>query len=240
LSLSDHIKGRVLLVLVTGTCLAANAICSTERIASSNRSRKSISHATASTVHSSRAKKQDTVAASRRSSNRGSAAVQRAHANLRSTAKPTSSYRTKAATLKRRSTHTSASASGGRRYASRPRPSRSLTGLQRLARLHLEPDRVQEIQKALIREGYLPSDGATGEWDSRTHDAMLRYQTMHGFPATGLPEAKALMKLGLGSHPLPPELDRNAVGIARPNATPNGLTTPTSTPPPVSESVPPS
>lgn len=110
---------------------------------------------------------------------------------------------------------------------------------QRLARLHLEPDRVQEIQQALIREGYLSNDAATGEWDTRTHDAMLRYQTMHGFPATGLPEAKSLMKLGLGSHPLPAELDRNSVGIATPAATPGDLAAPPNTPT-ASQSGPPS
>jgi peptidoglycan hydrolase-like protein with peptidoglycan-binding domain len=70
----------------------------------------------------------------------------------------------------------------------------------------LQPERVEEIQQALIREGYLQGD-ASGQWDSRTHDAMQRYQTMHGFPGTGLPEAKSLMKLGLGAHPLPAELD---------------------------------
>ncbi len=90
-----------------------------------------------------------------------------------------------------------------------------LNGQQRLARLHLEPERVEQIQQALIREGYLQGD-ANGQWDARTHDAMMRYQTDHGFPATGLPEAKALMKLGLGSHPLPPELDHGLVGAAAP------------------------
>ena len=80
-----------------------------------------------------------------------------------------------------------------------------------MARLHLQPDRVEEIQQALKREGYLEAD-PTGEWDARTRAAMLRYQTMHGFPPTGMPEAKSLMKLGLGSHPLPPELDRGEVG----------------------------
>ena len=117
----------------------------------------------------------------------------------------------------------------------RPRP---LTGQQRLARLHLQPQRVQEIQQALIREGYLHGD-ANGQWDTATHDAMLRYQTDHGFPATGLPEAKSLMKLGLGSHPLPPELDHGPVGVASPGAAQGDFT---GTPPsqPVSQAVPPS
>jgi peptidoglycan hydrolase-like protein with peptidoglycan-binding domain len=100
----------------------------------------------------------------------------------------------------------------------------------------LQPERVQEIQQALIREGYLQGD-ANGQWDSHTHDAMLRYQTDHGFPATGLPEAKSLMKLGLGSHPLPAELDHGPVGVA--GAAQGDLT---ATPPsqPVSQAVPPS
>jgi peptidoglycan hydrolase-like protein with peptidoglycan-binding domain len=79
--------------------------------------------------------------------------------------------------------------------------------------LHLAPQRVQEIQQALIRDGYLQGD-ASGEWDTPTRGAMLRYQTMHGFPPTGLPEAKSLMKLGLGPHPLSPELDHGEVGVA--------------------------
>jgi peptidoglycan hydrolase-like protein with peptidoglycan-binding domain len=102
----------------------------------------------------------------------------------------------------------------------------------------LQPERVQEIQQALIREGYLEGE-TTGQWDSRTHDAMLRYQTMHGFPATGLPEAKSLMKLGLGSHPLPPELDHGEVGVATPGPAPGDLTVAPPSPP-VSQALPPS
>jgi peptidoglycan hydrolase-like protein with peptidoglycan-binding domain len=107
-----------------------------------------------------------------------------------------------------------------------------------LARIHLQPDRVQEIQQALIREGYLQGD-TTGQWDARTHDAMQRYQTEHGFPATGLPEAKSLMKLGLGSHPLPSELDHSQIGAAGPSAAQGD---PAATPPstPVSQVTPPS
>jgi len=128
--------------------------------------------------------------------------------------------------------------STGQNKYSRNKHSRALTSQQRLARLHLQPERVQEIQQALIREGYLQGD-TNGQWDSRTHDAMLRYQTMHGFPATGLPEAKSLMKLGLGSHPLPPELDHSAAGVASPGPAGGDFTvTPPS--PPVSQATPPS
>src|SRR5208282_5860424 len=86
---------------------------------------------------------------------------------------------------------------------------RTLTARQGWSHVHLAPERVQEIQQALIRDGYLHSD-PSGEWDASTREAMLRYQSSHGFPPTGLPEAKALMKLGLGPHPLPPELDASS------------------------------
>jgi len=133
---------------------------------------------------------------------------------------------------------TTVSASQHKGSSARHGRPRTLTGPQRLARLHLQPERVQEIQQALIHEGYLQGN-ASGQWDSRTHDAMVRYQTDHGFAATGLPEAKSLMKLGLGSHPLPTELDHGPVGVASPAAAPGD---PPVTPPspPVSQVAPPS
>lgn len=84
----------------------------------------------------------------------------------------------------------------------------------RLARLRLEPQRVEQIQRALMQAGYL-SQEPTGRWDDPTRDAMHRYQAEHGFPATGLPEAKSLMKLGLGPHPLPEDCDPMAQAQAR-------------------------
>ena len=144
-----------------------------------------------------------------------------------------------AATGTRRTTnHSTAYASNGKGAAARKWQPQTLTGQQRLARLHLQSERVQEIQRALIREGYLQGD-VTGQWDAQTREAMLHYQTMNGFPPTGLPEAKSLMKLGLGSHPLPPELDHGVVGIATPGAAQGNLST---TPPaaPESQATPPS
>lgn len=75
----------------------------------------------------------------------------------------------------------------------------------RQARVHLQPERVNEIQQALARSGYLHEE-PTGRWDRATRDAMQQYQQANGFSGTGLPEAKPLMKLGLGPHPLPPGL----------------------------------
>ena len=61
----------------------------------------------------------------------------------------------------------------------------------------IAPDRAREIQQALIREHYLTGD-ATGEWDSRTQQAMVRYQADNGWQAKVTPDSRALIKLGLG------------------------------------------
>lgn len=60
-----------------------------------------------------------------------------------------------------------------------------------------DPARTREIQEALRREHYL--DGpASGKWDQATREAMARFQKDQGFPATGKPDARSLIKLGLG------------------------------------------
>ena len=94
---------------------------------------------------------------------------------------------------------------------------RRLTPRQMRARIHLQPERIEEIQQALIQAGYM-NGTPTGQWDDPTRSAMRRFQAEHGFPATGLPEAKSLMKLGLGPHPLPPEVDPSITAQANPNA----------------------
>jgi peptidoglycan hydrolase-like protein with peptidoglycan-binding domain len=91
--------------------------------------------------------------------------------------------------------------------------------------LRPEPERIQEIQQALVQAGYLNVQ-PNGRWDDQTREAMRRYQADHGFPVTGLPEAKSLMKLGLGPHPLPADLD--ASGGARAGA---GTVSDTAAPP---------
>jgi len=71
----------------------------------------------------------------------------------------------------------------------------------------IDPARAAEIQQALIRERYLAGE-ASGSWDQRTKDAMARYQADHGWQTKVLPDARALIKLGLGpdhSHLINPE-----------------------------------
>ena len=67
----------------------------------------------------------------------------------------------------------------------------------------IDEARAREIQQALIREGYL--DGkASGQWDARSKDAMVRYQADHGWQTKTVPDARALIKLGLGPAPAAP------------------------------------
>jgi peptidoglycan hydrolase-like protein with peptidoglycan-binding domain len=57
--------------------------------------------------------------------------------------------------------------------------------------------RAREIQTALISSRYL--DGQpTGVWDARTKAAMEKFQTDNGWQSKKVPDARALIKLGLG------------------------------------------
>jgi len=61
----------------------------------------------------------------------------------------------------------------------------------------IEPERVAQIQQALIREHYLTGE-ANGKWDATTIAAMQKYQADHGWQTKLMPDSRALMKLGLG------------------------------------------
>jgi peptidoglycan hydrolase-like protein with peptidoglycan-binding domain len=61
----------------------------------------------------------------------------------------------------------------------------------------IDPERVTQIQQALIREHYLSGD-ATGKWDSTTEAAMQKFQGDQGWQTKLMPDSRALKKLGLG------------------------------------------
>ena len=61
----------------------------------------------------------------------------------------------------------------------------------------MEANRVRQIQAALIREHYLEGEPSS-TWDERTKAAMQRYQADQGWQTKRLPDARALIKLGLG------------------------------------------
>jgi hypothetical protein len=58
-------------------------------------------------------------------------------------------------------------------------------------------DRVRQIQAALIKNHYLTGQ-PNGRWDARTRAAMRNYQADHGWQTKLMPDARALIKLGLG------------------------------------------
>lgn len=61
----------------------------------------------------------------------------------------------------------------------------------------IQAERARAIQEALIREHYLTGE-PTGVWDSRSKEAMARYQADHGWQSKVTPDSRALIKLGLG------------------------------------------
>jgi hypothetical protein len=71
----------------------------------------------------------------------------------------------------------------------------------------IDSTRAREIQTALIREHYMQGE-PSGTWDGTTQAAMQKYQADHGWQAKTTPDARALIKLGLGpnhDHLLNPE-----------------------------------
>jgi peptidoglycan hydrolase-like protein with peptidoglycan-binding domain len=61
----------------------------------------------------------------------------------------------------------------------------------------IAPERVTQIQQALIREHYLSGD-PTGSWDATTQAAMQKFQADQGWQTKLMPDSRALKKLGLG------------------------------------------
>ncbi|MGA7832823.1 MAG: peptidoglycan-binding domain-containing protein [Terracidiphilus sp.] len=61
----------------------------------------------------------------------------------------------------------------------------------------IEPERVTEIQQALIRAHYYSGE-ANGEWNAATKTAMQKYQADQGWQTKLVPDSRALKKLGLG------------------------------------------
>jgi hypothetical protein len=60
----------------------------------------------------------------------------------------------------------------------------------------IPPERVMEIQNALLKVGYYQGE-ATGIYDDSTKQAMKQYQQANNLQASGLPSAHALKKLGV-------------------------------------------
>ncbi len=89
----------------------------------------------------------------------------------------------------------------------------------------IKNDRALEIQQALIREKYL-SGAPTGEWDSRTQQAMAKFQGDNGWQTKVTPDSRALIKLGLGpDHEKDLATLDTKADLANPAVAPNGSQT---------------
>jgi hypothetical protein len=61
----------------------------------------------------------------------------------------------------------------------------------------IQPERVTEIQQALIKAHYMSGD-PNGKWDDSTKAAMQKFQADNGWQTKIMPDSRALVKLGLG------------------------------------------
>lgn len=111
----------------------------------------------------------------------------------------------------RRKTLTSSKSSQSTRarrsyHAYRSSRARSASHRRHTPAIEIPASRAGQIQQALIQAGDFHGQ-PTDQWDTQTREAMKLYQHQNGFQATGLPDAKSLMKMGLGPHPLPAQAD---------------------------------
>jgi hypothetical protein len=120
-------------------------------------------------------------------------------------AKPnTASHTTAKPTTTHKSTAHKATA---RTTARKGKTARGKTVAKKRGQQAIDSDRARQIQTALIREHYMQGE-PSGTWDSATQAAMQRYQADQGWQSKTTPDARALIKLGLGpssDHLLNPE-----------------------------------
>jgi peptidoglycan hydrolase-like protein with peptidoglycan-binding domain len=99
------------------------------------------------------------------------------------------------------------------------RKSRKAASRQR-GQQKIDSSRTMEIQQALIREHYLSGD-PSGKFDDATQQALRRYQAANRWQSKTVPDARALIKLGLGpdhEHLLNPESAMTMPSQPRSNA----------------------
>ena len=99
------------------------------------------------------------------------------------------------------------SASHASTTSHKSKKSRKTAGRRSRGQQKIDSQRALEIQEALIREHYLTGK-PTGVWNDATQQAMQRYQADNNWQSKTTPDARALIKLGLGpdhQHLLNPE-----------------------------------
>lgn len=126
-----------------------------------------------------------------------------------STSKTTSSKTKSSASSNTSKTLASAKSNGHRRTRK--------TSWKRHGQQGIQPERARAIQEALIREHYLTGE-PSGVWDTRSKEAMTRFQADNGWQSKVTPDSRALIKLGLG--PTYSEKDLYKSSSAAPPAAP--------------------
>jgi len=123
---------------------------------------------------------------------------------------------------------TSTSSTTAHHHASSKHKKSKKTSSHQRGQQKIDPQRARQIQEALIREHYLTGT-PSGVWDSATQGAMERYQNDNGWQSKTTPDARALIKLGLGpdhEHLLNPESAMTSEPVPH-NAVPSSPTTST-------------
>lgn len=106
--------------------------------------------------------------------------------------------------------------------ASKRKKSRKSTTHRARGQQKIDPKRALEIQEALIREHYLTGK-PTGVWNDATQQAMQKYQADNNWQSKTTPDARALIKLGLGpdhEHLLNPESAMTSQSAPTPTSVP--------------------
>jgi hypothetical protein len=95
------------------------------------------------------------------------------------------------------STSSSPSSTTAHKKSRKSKHSRRTANWKKHGQQKIDPQRTREIQDALIREHYFNGE-STGVWDDATERAMQKYQADNGWQTKMTPDARALIKLGLG------------------------------------------
>jgi hypothetical protein len=134
-----------------------------------------------------------------------------AAASHSSAAKSTTSAKTHTAAHPATGVHSKTTANSSRNgkstQASARRTGKSRKKTVARGQQKIDPERAQAIQEALIREHYMSGEPA-GTWNEASEAAIRRYQADHGWQSKTVPDARALISLGLGpshDHLLNPE-----------------------------------
>jgi peptidoglycan hydrolase-like protein with peptidoglycan-binding domain len=109
--------------------------------------------------------------------------------SLQATTQPRSKHKKLATTASKSTT-----AKGSKRHLKHARLSRSW---KRHGQQTVDGRRTEQIQQALIQSHYLDGE-PSGAWDTRTQEALRRYQAANGWQSKVVPDSRALIKLGLG------------------------------------------